>query len=130
MHFASTRRYKPDVSGGLDTSRFAKYAESMEDSMPVLSKKDNRLWDQARPAKSRYARIEYFFCTFVRACQSVPRRPLRRSATRGEAATPDRTRGNACVRGGLARRARGDLASRRDTFSGQGGSPFFLTFAQ
>lgn len=31
----------------MDTSRFAKYPESMEDSAPELSKKDNRVWDQA-----------------------------------------------------------------------------------
>jgi protein kinase A len=39
--------YKPPVSGVLDTSRFNKYIESMEASESKLSKKDNRLWDEA-----------------------------------------------------------------------------------
>jgi serine/threonine protein kinase len=39
--------FKPKVNGVMDTSRFAKYQESMEDSTPELSKKDNRLWEQA-----------------------------------------------------------------------------------
>ena len=39
--------YKPPVSGVLDTSRFNKYIESMEASESKLSKKDNRLWEEA-----------------------------------------------------------------------------------
>ena len=39
--------YKPPVSGVRDTSRFRKYVESMEARQPELSKKDNRLWDEA-----------------------------------------------------------------------------------
>jgi serine/threonine protein kinase len=39
--------FKPNVHGSFDTSRFARYDESMEDSAPELSKKDNRVWDQA-----------------------------------------------------------------------------------
>jgi serine/threonine protein kinase len=39
--------FKPNVQGPFDTSRFARYEESMEESAPELSKKDNRVWDQA-----------------------------------------------------------------------------------
>ena len=39
--------FKPTVSGPFDTSRFAVYEESMETTAPELSKKDNRVWDQA-----------------------------------------------------------------------------------
>ena len=39
--------FKPAVQGPFDTSRFARYDESMENAAQALSKKDNRAWDQA-----------------------------------------------------------------------------------
>jgi len=39
--------FKPAVQGPFDTSRFARYEESMENAAQALSKKDNRVWDQA-----------------------------------------------------------------------------------
>ena len=39
--------FKPAVQGPFDTSRFVRYEESMENAAQALSKKDNRVWDQA-----------------------------------------------------------------------------------